>query len=226
MITIADAGSTKISSAACNLKSRYQERLLSTERAFGYKVHMDAKLINNSQYQMMPWKNGLGSTAQIDIFPEGSPFPGDDFLWRVSSATVGTSSPFSNFPGCDRLLVVWRGAGLFLNDEKLAPMEPLRFSGETPINCRLVNGEVIDLGVIYRRDKVKADLTVQQLEAGKSSKLFLDSGTHYLFCAAGTFSSLGNSVETGDTLRIQGAGELELQSSLGSQYFFISLHKI
>lgn len=188
-------------------------------------MHMDTKLIKSSEYQIMPWKNGLGSTAQIDISPEGSAFPGDDFLWRVSSATVGTSSPFSNFSGCDRLLVVWKGAGLFLNDEKLEPLKSLRFSGETPMDCRLVSGEVSDLGVIYRRDQISANLTVNQIEAGKSSKLLLDSGTHYLFCAAGIFSALGNSVETGSTLKIQGTGSLELYSSSGAQYFFITLRK-
>lgn len=186
---------------------------------------MDAKFIKSSQYQIMPWKNGLGSTAQIDIFPEGSVFPGDDFLWRVSSATVSTSSPFSNFAGCDRLLAVWKGDGLFLNEQKLAPLEPLRFSGEVPIHCRLVGSEVIDLGIVYRRDRVFAELTVNKFEAGKPLKVLLDSGTHYLFCAVGAFSALGKSVEIGDTLKIQGAGELEIQSPSGAQYFFISLRE-
>ncbi|WP_374077771.1 HutD family protein [Bdellovibrio bacteriovorus] len=184
---------------------------------------MDAKLIKSTSYQIMPWKNGLGSTAQIDIFPPGEAFPGEEFLWRVSSATVKTSSPFSNFPGCDRWLVVWKGEGLFLNDQKLSPIKPLAFSGETPIESRLVKGEVLDLGIIYRRDRISAELTVQEIKAGKSLKVLLESGTHYLFAATGEFSALEQSVGTGDTLKIQGGGELELSSVSGAQYFFISV---
>lgn len=186
-------------------------------------MHMDAKLIKSTNYQIMPWKNGLGSTAQIDIFPPDAAFPGEEFLWRVSSATVNTSSPFSNFPGCDRWLVVWKGEGLFLNDQKLSPMKPLAFSGEAPIESRLVKGEVLDLGIIYRRDRIFAELTVQEVKAGKSLKVLLESGTHYLFGTTGKFSVLGQTVDAGETLKVQGAGELELSSISGAQFFFISV---
>lgn len=186
---------------------------------------MNVQLLKRSQYRIMPWKNGLGSTAQIDISPEGATFSGDEFLWRVSAATVGASSPFSNFHGCDRLLIVWKGEGLFLNDQFLPPLVPLDFSGDTPIMCRLVRGEVLDLGIIYRRGQVAASMTVQTLAAGKSEKLILGSGSSYLFCAEGSFMVLGNRVEVGDTLRVQGGGEMEVTSTVGAQYFLIHLQE-
>jgi environmental stress-induced protein Ves len=76
----------------------------------------------------MPWKNGLGRTEQIEIFPEKSIFPGEDFLWRISSAKVQGASPFSQFPGCDRWLMVLGGQGLLLDGAPLFPEEPIHFS--------------------------------------------------------------------------------------------------
>ncbi len=54
---------------------------------------MAVQLIKKSDCILMPWKNGLGMTSQIDIFPAKAHFP-DGFLWRLSSATVKTSSAF------------------------------------------------------------------------------------------------------------------------------------
>lgn len=44
-----------------------------------------------------PWKNGGGETAEILAFPAGAGF--DDFSWRISTAIVAASGPFSAFPG-------------------------------------------------------------------------------------------------------------------------------
>ncbi|WP_413587521.1 HutD family protein [Bdellovibrio sp. HCB274] len=104
-------------------------------------------LISKSSYIQMPWKNGKGQTAQIAIGPEGASFPGD-FSWRISSAAVNSDDPFSSFPGCDRLLVVTEGAGLSLNGKELPPLKVLRFSGEESMDAKLLEGPVVDLGII------------------------------------------------------------------------------
>src|SRR5207253_10264439 len=107
------------------------------------------KLYRKSDYLSMPWKNGLGMTEQIEIHPENAAFPGEDFLWRLSSAKIQGASPFSQFPGCDRCLMVLTGQGLLLEGAPLFPEEPLYFSGESLIHCALLGGEVTDLGVIF-----------------------------------------------------------------------------
>lgn len=185
---------------------------------------MNFKLIKSAQYEVMPWKNGLGVTSQIDIFPEGATFPGDDFLWRISSATVATSSAFSNFVGCNRWLVVWKGAGLILNEVPLLPQQPLHFSGEEYIECRLKTEEpVIDVGLIYRRDRVDADLHVQSLKKLSTEKLRLNSDVSYLFCSEGVFSVAGNFVEAGDTVKLLGGGEIEIATTEGARFLTFNL---
>lgn len=185
---------------------------------------MNVKLLKNSQYQMMPWKNGLGMTAQIDIFPEGATFPSDEFLWRISSATVATSSTFSAFVGCDRWLVAWKGAGLILNDVPLLPQQPLHFAGEEHIHCRLKNEEpVVDVGLIYRRDRIEASLQVQYLKKTSTEILCLNSEVAYLFCTQGAFSVAGNFVEAGDTVKLIGGGDIEMTTMDGACFFVFKL---
>ena len=122
----------------------------------------------------MPWKNGQGVTSEIAIFPPMARFPDDEFTWRLSSATIKSANHFSQFKNCDRLLVVWKGDGLILNTSELLPLKPFHFSGTEPMDCRLLGGEVVDLGLIYRKDQVKAEMKVLTLTASHSQIITLN----------------------------------------------------
>ena len=184
------------------------------------------KVLRFDQYRSMSWKNGRGTTAQIAIFPENAPFPGDDFLWRVSTAKVTASGPFSAFPGCDRILAVWQGPGLLLGGQCLTPLVPMKFTGDEPLECALLGGPVLDLGVIYRRGRVTADMRLENLVAGvPRPALALGDGVHFLVCAAGSFDVDGVRASTGDTLRVEGPVLLNMRAvSAGeARVFRISL---
>ena len=92
-------------------------------------------------------------------------------LWRVSAAKVETAGPFSTFPGCDRVLVVTSGAGLVLEHGEAAPravvrrLEPYRFSGDWATSAELVDGGVVDFNVIFRRERVTAEVEARELDA-------------------------------------------------------------
>jgi hypothetical protein len=58
------------------------------------------RLIRHADLQPLPWKNEGGITREVAIFPPGADMNG--FLWRVSTASVASDSPFSVFPGVDR----------------------------------------------------------------------------------------------------------------------------
>lgn len=114
-------------------------------------------MTTESEYRLMPWKNGLGVTREMAVFPSGANLERGDFLWRLSSADVGTSGPFSPFPGCDRLLFILSGDGMELsvNGKALlldAPFQAASFRGEDAVSCTLRGGPVRDLNVITRRD--------------------------------------------------------------------------
>lgn len=158
---------------------------------------MPSILIQNS-YTVMPWKNGRGTTSQIALDSDESVFP-DHFLWRVSSAKVTSNDPFSNFDGCRRALVVVEGKGLFLNDVELKPMVPYFFSGNEPIDCKLIDGPVVDLGVIFNTQKVKVDMDVLR---GNEIKVSCSEGLQFFYLAQGEAKLSEGVLKKGDTLKL------------------------
>ncbi len=117
--------------------------------------------IEPSSFRRMPWKNGGGETSEIAVVPEGA--SADDFDWRVSTARVAESGPFSLFQGIDRSLVVLSGLGLHLvigppgGDQEvlLDPASaPFAFAGDIPAYADLMAREpVVDFNVMTRRGK-------------------------------------------------------------------------
>ena len=159
-------------------------------------------LIKRTAYKQMPWKNGLGLTAEIDRFPKGD----GSYLWRLSQATVRADGPFSSFPDFDRWLAVWQGDGLFLNEKELRPLKPFHFSGDEAISCRLLGTEVLDVGLIYDRSKVNAEMSLVE---GTLTLPESDLKTiHYLF-----------DIESGNTLKIG-----DTPSTKVARSFLFSIH--
>ena len=107
------------------------------------------------------WKNGLGYTDQIAIEPPQADLRLGNYLWRVSTAQIESSSDFSVFPNHDRLLVILSGGGVRLShlDEEngfaetvdLPQLEPYEFPGDLKSRCELTSGAVKDLSVFFRK---------------------------------------------------------------------------
>lgn len=174
----------------------------------------------------MPWKNGLGKTSEVAVFPDGSDLSRGDFLWRVSSAHVGAANSFSNFQGYDRILTVIDGEGLILNGNVLEEHQVCRFSGEDSFFCELVNGAVDDLGVIVKRDQYRAELTIETIDSSAKS-ISCDDGIHFFF-AIGSFVILNPSLrlERGDSLKVVGPRSIHFKSVSGlSSLVKISIYK-
>ncbi len=111
------------------------------------------RIIPKSEYRVTPWKNGGGTTAEIFVSPER----GGRFDWRVSIATVATNGPFSNFMGYERHIMVLAGDGMLLEidentKQRLEPMAPFSFSGDSNTYGHLITGPVSDFNLIVRRD--------------------------------------------------------------------------
>lgn len=155
--------------------------------------------IKKSDYKQMPWKNGLGQTAEIDRLPASE----GPYLWRLSQAPIQAEGPFSNFPGFDRWLAVCQGDGIFLNDKRVEALRPVRFSGDEDTFCRPIGSKVVDIGLIF--DRARVDASMSLVEGAIS---LAEPGVHYLF-----------DLKSGDTLKVEGAAQLETEQSL-----LISVH--
>ena len=97
----------------------------------------------------------------------------DPFLWRVSSARVEASGPFSRFPGRARALLLLEGAGLLLTigsqgRERLKhPGQVVTFSGDEAVDAALIQGPCTDFGLIHDPRRVQA--TLEWLNLGREA---------------------------------------------------------
>lgn len=98
-----------------------------------------------------PWKNGLGTTREVMIHPQNATM--DDFIWRVSMASVEHTGPFSHFPHCQRSLALLTGQSIeLLIDGALHTLtksgQPITFSGESTTEMIHCAEPALDCGII------------------------------------------------------------------------------
>lgn len=109
--------------------------------------------ITSKDFMEMPWKNGQGTTYQIDLESLHN-----QWLWRISMALIDKENTFSEFKNYNRLLTVLEGDCVWLNQKLLSPKQIIFFHGEEAIHCRPRSGKVKDLGVIYDRERVSVNM--------------------------------------------------------------------
>jgi uncharacterized protein len=143
-----------------------------------------------ADYKTMPWKNGGGSTIELALAPTGAGL--DDFDWRISSAQVSRSGPFSVFAGIDRSLAILHGSGLSLRIEQQGPMRltpasaPFVFAGERHIEAELLDGTVTDFNVMTRRTCWQHRLQRLVLnDTTIGTALTRETDQMFIYCAAG-----------------------------------------
>ncbi len=131
------------------------------------------------------WKNGGGTTREIACWPQNSTI--SDFDWRISIADIAMNGPFSAFTGLDRTIMLLNGHGVQLTakdgsfDHRLAtPLVPFHFSGDTALDCILLNGATRDFNVMTRRGVWHADTRIvhhaTQHANSKAGLIFVVSG--------------------------------------------------
>ena len=169
-----------------------------------------AIVLHAQDYRRMRWKNGAGWTSEVFRAPDA-----DDWSWRLSIAEVETDAPFSTFPGVERALVLLEGNGMRLrfDDGDTRDLLPssgvLCFSGERPLVGQLVDGPSRDFNLMWKRDRVDAQLWHRPLtgamvlfaEPGESWVVHMLAGQAYFPGATG----LGG-MESGDTAILRGHG--------------------
>lgn len=111
------------------------------------------------EYRRERWRNGLGWTREILRMPSEG-----DWDWRLSIAEIEQDAAFSAFPGIERELVLLDGPGVRLRfaDGTVRSVEQpfgrVRFPGEAEIFGELIDGPTRDFNLMWRRDRVDAEL--------------------------------------------------------------------
>jgi len=118
---------------------------------------MPFEVLRQSAYRRMKWKNGLGETAEVAIYPPAASL--DAFDWRVSMARVEADGPFSPFAGFDRTLAVLSGSGIRLILQGRAAVDldggsnPYSFPADIACTASVGGGGITDLNVMTRRGR-------------------------------------------------------------------------
>lgn len=146
-----------------------------------------------------PWRNGLGVTREIALFPPGADT--DDFLWRASVADVVGPAPFSRFPGVDRVIVLLEGAGfhMTLDDGRRHALTkafaPFAFAGEAGVSVVLEGGGTRDFNLMLRRGQASGRIDVWQGPAQYACPADLA----LLYVARGTVDAPAGQLRAADT---------------------------
>ncbi|MBL1102401.1 HutD family protein [Streptomyces sp. 205] len=122
-----------------------------------------ARLLPAADHATLTWKNGGGTTREIAHFPSGAGM--DDFIWRISLAEVRKDGPFSEFGQVDRILTMVDGAGMELTVDGHKRLIDTRYvphalSGDAPTACRLLDGKVVNLNVMWRRGQAQVSVAI------------------------------------------------------------------
>ncbi len=127
------------------------------------------KHFTQASFTTMLWKNGQGTTTELFRLPD--PAAPEDFLLRISVATVTGAGPFSLFPGIDRTLLVLDGTGARLRSDGrpavdlLRTSAPFEFPGELELACDLLGGPVTDFNVMLKRGFGSAEVRKEEVRA-------------------------------------------------------------
>jgi len=165
---------------------------------------MPARRFGPGDYLERPWKNGRGTTVELQVEPPGATLE-TGFLWRLSMAAVPASGPFSAFPGIDRTLLLLAGDGMELDHGPhgrallAGPFQPVSFSGDWPTYGRLLGGLCRDFNVMTRRDAVRHRVDV--LCPGPVPVPLPAAPTVLVFCARGQAWAGQERLAEGELLR-------------------------
>lgn len=98
-----------------------------------------------------PWKNGQGITHTIAISPNNATV--NNFIWRISAATLESPGPFSNFEDVTRSLALLAGETITLKiNHTLIQLHlndsPITFNGNDSAHLIDCSSKGVDLSVM------------------------------------------------------------------------------
>lgn len=181
------------------------------------------RVIESSAFRSMPWKNGKGVTTEIHREDDAA----GDMLWRVSMAGVTEDGPFSSFPGYDRHILALTGDGMDLvggpdGTIRVAPLfTPHPFSGDWPVEARLLGGPLTDFNLIIRRNWASGCLMVW--DNYNPAPRSLPRGTRLLWLQSGTAQLSSSSVSTGQACLLESGENVTLVTSPGTRIIACTL---
>ncbi|MDY0893223.1 HutD family protein [Frigoribacterium sp. CFBP9030] len=128
----------------------------------------EPSVLRASARDVVPWRNGAGTTTVVAEGPPAEGGPTTEPAWRISIATIDRSAPFSEFAGVDRLLMTLSPAGLDLVIDgrrvRGEAFDVLPFAGESAVEAVDVRGTGLDLNLMTGRGAAVGTLVARHLD--------------------------------------------------------------
>lgn len=143
-------------------------------------------------YISQTWKNGLGTTDEIAIYPPEKDFKKDEFFWRLSINTIQRDCNFSLFPGykCTTIILpteAKKSSCLISHGEtatKVHSLFPYTWQGEWKTSCKVKNPPIQTLQFMLKQEAGKVQTRVEKIGSYETDlQGDVDSGKNMLFGA-------------------------------------------
>lgn len=177
---------------------------------------MSGSILRRNDCPLVPWKNGLGRTREMAVYPALA--DSHAFVWRVSVAEVTSAAPFSVFPGIERHIVLLDGDGFTMSLDGRAthaldmPWRPFAFAGEAKVSVTLAGGPTVDFNLMVRRSQARGEVIVWR----GPGEYLVDPDIVLVYSARGTIITPAHDVlETGDAWLAPAAGSSAILAADG-----------
>ncbi|CEP07693.1 hypothetical protein [Parasitella parasitica] len=125
-------------------------------------------------YQTQCWKNGLGRTSEISIYPPEKDYRKDSFFWRLSKNEIDANFNFPIMLGyeCTNIILPSEHgtkSTIHLNHRgeeastTVKPLFPYSWNAEWATSCKVTNAPVSSLQFLIKRDLGTAQFSVDKI---------------------------------------------------------------
>ncbi|KAF1803104.1 hypothetical protein V8B55DRAFT_1502475 [Mucor lusitanicus] len=125
-------------------------------------------------YQTQSWKNGLGKTSEISIYPNDKDYTKDSFFWRLSENEIDADFNFPILLGYERTNIILPSehgtkSTIHLNHRgeeastTVKPLFPYSWNAEWATTCKVTNAPVSSLQFLIKRDLGTAQFSIDKI---------------------------------------------------------------
>ncbi|KAI8647153.1 hypothetical protein BD408DRAFT_408688 [Parasitella parasitica] len=125
-------------------------------------------------YQTQCWKNGLGRTSEISIYPPEKDYRKDSFFWRLSENEIDADFNFPIMLGYECTNIILPNehgtkSTIHLNHRgeeastTVKPLFPYSWNAEWATSCKVTNAPVSSLQFLIKRDLGTAQFSIDKI---------------------------------------------------------------
>ena len=185
-------------------------------------MNLEIKKYTATDYVRQRWKNGNGETTEL-VRDNHEPY-----TWRLSHARISQSSPFSQFPGYQRVIVTLTHQTIWLFHEGghrriLPSFSPYTFSGDRETQAE-IQEPVDDFNLIFRKEWATGNIYPTYFRSSREIQLPVTGNEHFVYCVDGQIDTLDPN--TGSKVQLSKGELLRVSRQSKKEYLNIKMESL